>query len=183
MFVILLSLAFIDVEPFYSFRSSLRKWIQNFPVVIKQAFTPIASPLSTTASSPTSPTTDTSTQAIGNWSYTLNSIDWSSNTVTVGIAIQNTGDSTYPFGFGYQVRDPSFNSIYKLCAVDSNHLVFWDKSVDTSGKGFYSHSFGPGEKQTGTLKFTVDPESQRVYLTISNGGNPANKLFYLGNPR
>ena len=178
--VILLTLSIIDVEPFSSFRTSIRKSVQNFPAMIQQAFIPMALPVSPTV---TTGSAVVDTQTIGNWSYTLNSVNWSDNTVTVGITIQNTGDKTYPFGFGYQVSDQSFTSIYKLCAVDSNHLVFWDTSVDASGIGFYNRSFGPAEKQTGTLKFTVDSDSQKVYLCISNGGNPANKLFYLGSHR
>ncbi len=181
--VILLTLSFLEVEPFYSFRASVRKWIQSFPAGVQQTFTPAASTALPTATTSTPGPADAATQTIGNWSYTLNSVDWSGSTVTVGITIQNTGASNYPFGFGYEVSDQSFNSIYKLCAVDSNHLVFWDKSMNASGIGFYNRSFGPGEKQTGTLKFTVASESQKVYLCISNGGNPANKLFYLGNPR
>jgi len=181
--VILLTLAILDIEPFSSFRTSMRKWAQNLPTTIQQAFTPMTSPLLPAASTSTPGPADTATQMIGNWSYTLNSVNWSGNAVTVGVTIQNTGDKTYPFGFGYQVSDQSFTSIYKLCAVDSNHLVFWDTSVDASGIGFYNRSFGSGEKQTGTLKFTVNSESQKLYLCISNGGNPANKLFYLGSPR
>jgi hypothetical protein len=182
--VLVVIMAFLEVEPFPSIKTDLRKWAQSIQVQAQQLLSTNQTILPATAIEGFSSQdiTTAQSQTISNWEYTLNSSHWDGHTATVNISIRNLGGQTVPFGFSYQVSDESFASAYKLCAQDSSKQIYWDSSIDTQGTGFYNRYFAPSETKTGLLKFTVNPGSEKIYLCLSIGGNAANKLFYLGSP-
>jgi hypothetical protein len=183
--VLIVIMAFLEVGPFPLLKTELRRWAQDLQVQAQQLMSNNqASPSSTAAAVDVSPVpiaTIAQSQTISNWEYSLNGVQWNSNTVTLDMSIRNTSSQTLPFGFSYQVSDESFTTVYKLCAQNSNKQVFWDISQNGNGTGFYNRSFSPGETKTGQMKFTISHGSEKVYLCLSVGGNVANKLFYLGN--
>jgi len=183
--VLCIVLAFLDIEPFPLIKTEARKWAQSLEGQAQQALSSNKTLPSSNAVTGFSgqDITAAQSQTISNWEYTLNSALWDGKTVTVNMSIRNLGGQMVPFGFSYQVTDESFASAYKLCAQDGFKQVYWDSSIDTQGTGFYNKFFSPGETKTGLLKFTVGPGSEKIYLCLSIGGNPANKLFYLGSPR
>lgn len=183
--VLVIILAFIDIEPLQMIKQEIRQQAQAIPPRVQQLFfsqhEEAIAPFPSAATPPDN--TEAQTQTINNWQYTLNKIEWSGSTLTVDISIRNTDTQTVPFGFSYQVSDESFTTVYKLYAQDSGKQIFRDISNDTTGKGFYNRYFSPGEMMTGQLKFKVNEYSEKLYLCLAVGGNAANKLFYLGNPR
>lgn len=183
--VLIVVLAFVDIEPFSSLTNGLRQWVQSAPEQVQKLVAGSQTTL-TTAASNTAPAQEVftvQTQTISNWEYTLKSMKWSGNTATLDMSIRNIGGQSVPFGFSYPVSDESFTKVYKLCAQNSGKQIFWDSSIDSTGTGFYSKYFSPGETMSGTLRFKITPYSEKIYLCLSNGGNVANKLFYLGNPQ
>jgi len=183
--VLLVVLAFFDAGPLTSLKTGVREWAQNMQEQVRQAVGESQSvPAVTSPQGASVPGNIASqTQTIGNWEYTLKSIQWNENTIVLNISIRNTGGQDLPFGFSYQVSDESFNTVYKLCAQNSSKQVFWDTSLNGDGTGFYNRHFSAGETKTGTLMFKVAPDSEKIYLCLSIGGNVANKLFYLGSPK
>jgi len=179
-------LAFLGVEPFYGIKTWVKEWTENLQMKAQEVIPVTGQTVPAVQTPPESIAKNIGTQqTVGGWTYTLNGITWEQgNVVKLNVTVRNDGKERYPFGFSYQVDDKSFVNIYKLCAVDSNRHVFWDTiNASDNGTGFYNRYFSPGEAETGSLKYIVNAESEKVYLCISVGGNPGTKLFYLGNPR
>lgn len=182
--VLIVVTTFLDIGPFPSLKNNMRQFAEDIQVKVQQ-FTvggPSALANITSPASSVSQTSSGQVQTISNWEYTLKNYQWNGNIATVYISIRNLGGTTLPFGFSYEVSDEKFTGIYKLCVQNSSKQVFWDSSLNESGTGFYNQYFSAGEIKAGTLQFKVSPGSEKVYLCLSNGGNVADKLFYLGTP-
>ena len=182
--VLIVILTFLDTGPFPALKTDMRQFAQDVQGKVEQLISGGPSALST-ITAPASSVPETAAgqvQTVSNWEYTLKNYQWNGNTVVVYISIRNLGGTTLPFGFSYEISDEKFTGIYRLCVQNSSKQVFWDSSQGDGSTGFYNQYFTAGEVKAGTLQFKVTPGSEKVYLCLSNGGNVANKLFYLGTP-
>ena len=93
-----------------------------------------------------------------NWFVAFDGAEWYDCTINVHITVTNTGNNVADFGHTTTAGYPSI-----LYINDKYGQTFNAEDVGI-WHAWYQEEYYPGESKSGTLKFKIDPRSERVWL-------------------
>lgn len=111
------------------------------------------------------------TQTYGGFVFTLKNVQWTGNSVALGLSIENTNNSQgYIEGLGKSSSSAPGNA---LCIISTSSMQYGiPPTIATSD--WYTGAFEAGDVRSGTIYFDVPPCAIDLNLQLGNAGD---KLF------